>query len=276
LFISSGLTFVEIATKPVVGEYEICCVDVLSGANNSCRLINVYRAPKCTREAIGSVDSLVEQLQNLVTTQSHSIVVGDFNCPRIDWTNLTAPSDNIQDALLGFVVSNGLEQLVNAPTRGDNILDLVLSNEPTSIAQLEVSCPFSNSDHCQINFDILINSYSETHTAHGNKLDWQNADYSGMSAQLSSVDWQIILSNNLTVESFWQAFRCELEKAIGANVPVRPIDPAGTQFACRRTNYPVGIRRVMARKRCLWRHYREHPAYAVTKYRRYRCEAMCR
>ena len=54
------------------------------------------------------------------------------------------------------------------------------------------------------------------------------------------------------------------------------IDPAGTQFACRRTNYPVGIRRVMARKRCLWRHYREHPADAVAKDRYYRCEAMCR
>ena len=276
LFISSGLTFVEITTKPVAGEYEICCVDVLNGANISCRLICVYRAPRCTQKAVGSVDSLVTQLQNLITTQSHNIVVGDFNCPLIDWTNFTAPSDNIQDALLDFTVGNGLEQLVSSPTRGDNILDLVLSTEPTSIAQLEVSCPFSNSDHCQINFDIQVNFESEQDTAHVNKLDWQSADYSGMSAQLSSVDWQTILSNNLTVDSFWHAFRCELEKAIDANVPIRQIDPIGVQSTRRRMNYPVGIRRMMARKRCLWRKYRENPVDAVAKDRYYRCEAMCR
>jgi len=47
-----------------------------------------------------------------------------------------APSGNIQDALLDFTVNNSLEQLVNMATRHDNILDLVLSTEPTSIAQI--------------------------------------------------------------------------------------------------------------------------------------------
>ena len=93
------------------------------------------------------------------------MLVGDLNCQQINWTNLTAPSDNIQDVLLNFTVNNSLEQLVNEATRGGTILDLVQSNEPTSIAQIEAICPFSSSGQCQVDFDSFVDSSSSTQPA---------------------------------------------------------------------------------------------------------------
>jgi len=48
------------------------------------------------------------------------VIAGDFNCPSIDWVSLKAPADSSQDALLDFAVTQGLSQIVQAPTRGDN------------------------------------------------------------------------------------------------------------------------------------------------------------
>ena len=213
--------------------------------------MNVYRAPNRTNKSVESADSLIKQLQSLSRVRTHCILVGDLNCPQINWTNLTAPTNNIQDVLLHFTVNNSLEQLVDDATRGDNILDLVLSNEPTSIAQIKVICPFSSSDHCQVDVDIFVDSNSSTQPADVKKLDWDNANYDEMSDALLNTDWLRISSENPMAESFWQAFRKNLEQEIDANVLVLPPDGPVTSVR-RRISYPVGIRRVMARKHCLW------------------------
>jgi hypothetical protein len=204
--------------------------------------------------------------------RTHCILVGDLNCSQIYWTNLTAPSDNIQDILLDFTVNNSLEQLINVATRSDHILVLVLSNEPTSIAHTEVICPFSSNDHCQVDFDIFAES--STQPACVNKLDWDIANNDGMCDILLSTDWLRTLSENPMDESFWHAFRNILEQAIDANVPVLPPGGQASSF-CRRISYPVDIRRLMARKRCLWRQCKRHPTDAAAKDRYYKSLAEC-
>jgi len=139
--------------------------DVINGTCSTCRITIVYKAPSRTRKSVDWVHSLIEQLQILSTARTHCILVGDLNCPHISWKYLTAPSDNLQDALLDLTVNNSLEQLVNNAKRGDHILDLVPSSELTSIAQIEIICLFSSSDHCQDNFNIVIDSNTSTQPA---------------------------------------------------------------------------------------------------------------
>ena len=43
-----------------------------------------------------------------------------------------------------------LYQLVNEPTKGSNILDLVLTNKDNFIGNLEIGGPLGNSDHSEI------------------------------------------------------------------------------------------------------------------------------
>jgi len=81
-------------------------------------------------------------------------MVGDFNLPLIDWSNKTAPTDDIYSLFLQFCNNFGLTQFVDAPTRDDNGLDLVLSNDPYIISSVDIAEPFSNSDHCVVNFKL--------------------------------------------------------------------------------------------------------------------------
>jgi len=78
----------------------------------------------------------------------------------------------------------------------DKILNLVLSSEPTSIAQIEALCPFCSSNHCQVNLDIFVDN-TQAH----NLLMYKNStgNYDGMSDLLLNTDWPRILSENPTV-----------------------------------------------------------------------------
>ena len=79
-----------------------------------------------------------------------------FKLPRksgIDWNSINAPRDGIHDKFFELAVSAGLNQLVEKPTRGNNILDVVLSGESLTVSNLSVVQPFSNSE---VNFTLFI------------------------------------------------------------------------------------------------------------------------
>jgi len=56
---------------------------------------------------------------------------------------------------LNLVGDNFLTQKVFAPTRGNNILDLVLCSDPDIVENLVVGCSIANSDHNLLEFDIV-------------------------------------------------------------------------------------------------------------------------
>ena len=45
-----------------------------------------------------------------------------------------------------------LTQMVTKPTRGNKILDLVLSSDPGLVEDVDVRCPVANSDHSVVEF----------------------------------------------------------------------------------------------------------------------------
>ena len=46
-----------------------------------------------------------------------------------------------------FVMNNGLHQMVRNPTRDENILDILLTNENLAVINVTVLAPFSTSNH---------------------------------------------------------------------------------------------------------------------------------
>ena len=98
---------------------------------------------------------------DVISLSKHPIVMlGDLNLPKIDWLYLAAQNDGIHNLLLYQFVSNGFTQLVTDPTRADNILDIILTNESTIISKVSVCEPLSNSDHSQVQFCVNVISES--------------------------------------------------------------------------------------------------------------------
>jgi len=123
-------------------ELEICCLDQ---EDLKCRLFAIYRAPSSN-----DMPRLLECLSAYSDINYNCIIVGDLNCPNVDWSTLTAKADGVQDELLNFTVIRGFSQVVQSATRADNLLDIVLTSEPLSICDIDVIQPFDSSDHSQV------------------------------------------------------------------------------------------------------------------------------
>ena len=64
-------------------------------------------------------------------------IASDFYLPNIDWDNLSVSRYNYSlqlcNIILDFIADSGLTQVVNSPTRENNILDIFLKNYPSLI-----------------------------------------------------------------------------------------------------------------------------------------------
>ena len=150
---------------------DLICFDVI-WLNFKYRFILVYRPPHSSGITNDQVHSecLSTLIFNLSPKHGTTIILGDLNLPHIDWFNNRTMNNDFDHNCLFECFSNlGLSQFVLEPTRLNlngvsNTLDVILSNDPLIINIIEVSEPFSTSDHCMINFSLLLPP-SKQHTS---------------------------------------------------------------------------------------------------------------
>ena len=110
----------------------------------------VYRSPSaaCTE------NEEIFQVLNVLGSKEYGIIMGDFNYPGINWDNYSS-SNNEEARFVDVLLDNYLHQHALTPTRGEAILDLVLSTEQNLIRELEIRAPVANSDHNSVCFKVL-------------------------------------------------------------------------------------------------------------------------
>ena len=82
--------------------------------------------------------------------------MGDFNHGHIQWKSLESTGGEDQQFIF-FIEDSTLTRHLIEPTRGDNVLDIVLSSPKELVDNVKIHEPLGNSDHNQINFDINVN-----------------------------------------------------------------------------------------------------------------------
>lgn len=84
-----------------------------------------YRPPSSDSECMEILQRNVECLPH----HTNITLVGDFNFKDIDWKNNLFLNNSLNYEIFSDMLSdNFLNQMVLHPTRGDNILDLILTN----------------------------------------------------------------------------------------------------------------------------------------------------
>ena len=102
-------------------------------------------------------------------------VVGDFNCPDIQWPTLSSTSP-LSSALCDFVFAHNIYQAVESPTHAmDNVLDLVFTNSANLLTNVTISSEVP-SDHFCIELDVNLPSRKLTHSSSLPFYDYSKAD----------------------------------------------------------------------------------------------------
>ena len=116
---------------------EIVCCHVEFTNHSSLIICSIYRPPN---NDVSLMDSICDSLHDIITSYSNATIwiAGDANLPDINWQNHTIISNrynlSINSRMLDLVSNHGLSQYVDFPTRGQNTLDIFLTNRPSMIS----------------------------------------------------------------------------------------------------------------------------------------------
>ena len=120
------------------------------------------------------------------------------------------------------------------------------------IARIVVHHAVGNSDHCLIEFQFVTSSRSVHKSLFGDqgvpKYNWYKGDYAAVEYYLQNIQWDTIIWNNPNVLHAWSAFLGLLWAAVDLHVP-----RFNTIFRAHKKNYPREIRKLIIKKRRLWR-----------------------
>lgn len=273
VFMCKGLNYSIVESTAFGDSVEAVAVDIISDSGcTEGRYVTVYRRPMYLAEDVQHTQELIDWLRRICVVSWPIILLGDWNCPSIDWVALDAPTDGIQNAILDFVCDLGFEQLVSEPTHCNNIIDVLLTNNRYRVLRVDVLPPFDNSDHNCVGFtfDRLATDRQFVAPSH-NSYDWKKANYNAFGNYLSQIDWDNFMCVNLTSDAIWLSFKVVLEKGIEQFVPLRP-----SASRSRVKNYPAHIRKAFASKKRLWRLCKQYPLNVELR-GRYRVAAVkCR
>ena len=175
--------------------------------------------------------------------------MGDFNHGHIQWNSLE--STGIEDQQFLFLIQDSfLTQHVLEPTRGENVLDIVLSSQKELVDKVNIFEPLGNS----------VKSESKNKKTY--KRNFHKSNYKDMRKYLAKLDWNNMLMNKTAIEC-WNILKYEIESIIDKFVPFQK---QGKR--CRKKHLSKeAIRKIML-KQTMWRVYRrtrKEEDYAIYK-----------
>ena len=172
---------------------------------------------------------------------------GDTNIPDIDWKTDTITGHNypvlINQAYIDTFNQIGCEQMVNFPTRFNNILDVFCTNRPSLVDRC---APIPGlSDHDIVLADTNVLPARQKPVKRKIYL-WKRADKSSMSVDLRQFTREFVHANTTETEvnTLWTTFKQKCIESVNKYVPSKYTSTRFNQPWCNRD-----VRRLTRRKR---------------------------
>ena len=176
------------------------------------------------------------------------VIIADFNHRTIDCDIPRA--EHADQEFLEAVQDCYLTQHVREPTRGENILDLIISTEEHMIEDTTILPPLSNSDHNVISFSLIVEErLSENSTI--KIVDYNKADWEGIRDVLGRVEWDEWITDNATTEENLETFTTILESACRGIPTRKKTRRKGSVWMNRKA------RKAIRKKTETWKKYRQ-------------------
>ena len=171
----------------------------------------IYRPPSGGAVSIDDLTALIS------AAEKRCILIGDFNLPEINWEDGHARGRAAH--LLEAAENVLMEQLVTftTHTRG-NRLDLLLTNIPERVVDVQEAGRLGHSDHTMILAKVTTNKVESGNPKE--QLDWNRADWNSMRENMASINWRERMENKSGSEA-WEMLRDHINTMVAENVPAR-------------------------------------------------------
>ena len=145
---------------------------------------NMYRPPDATPDVI---EDLRHEIGLHVSNCIGVILVGDFNVHHRKWLR-HSHSNNAEGYMLHEICQDlGMKQLVREPTRGEYLLDLVISDMPN----IDISVLPTLADHKLVLAKIAVHA-AASQAIPRHCWMFKQANWNALRCALSRIDWQFL------------------------------------------------------------------------------------
>ena len=210
----------------------------------------IYNPPGLIHDCLKTLTDII----NYICSRYHLVVLfGDFNIPGFaEKLNADVKIDNKCSQIADKIIEFGLNQIIEEPTRGKNMLDLVFCTNFVSFDNVMVLPPFSNSDHCALSVNVCVNSAYD-YNGIEKVFDFKNCDFEHFSMYLRNINWSELLlyDESIDIDSVWDRFMCVLRHYVNQFVP-KFCKQQETKTS-KTVKYPSYLLRLQENKRKFWR-----------------------
>jgi hypothetical protein len=146
-------------------------------------LLGVWYRPPDPGEVL-SIESLEEEWRQLSSGAMGTILMGDMNVHHLQWLRYSTRNSIEGEALRQFCAQNGMKQLVREPTRGPNLLDLLI----TDIDGVSCKVAPAVADHKAVIAQLKL-SVSKSSSVGRTVLNFAAADWDGLRTKVADTSW---------------------------------------------------------------------------------------
>ncbi|CAC5371135.1 unnamed protein product [Mytilus coruscus] len=185
--------------------------------------IGSFYMPHRNMEDIKELDKSLDHISNKNQT---IILTGDFNCPDLKWNTMTvhqnAQYKEIQRALMEVIISHSLTQIHETPTRGNNLLDIVVTSNP-SLIKTSSNAP-GISDHDMIVTDCDTKPHYQSKKPRKYYI-YSKAKWEDLHKDLTILSTNIteMYHTGATVQELWDKFKTDLYSNLDNHIPSKLI-----------------------------------------------------
>ena len=163
--------------------------------------------------------------------------------------------------------------MINFPTREDNILDIILTEDSNIIKNAMPQAPLGNSDHVMITFDLMLSDSVDglhnvansetTQNTHGPSHDFsifnlRKANWQSISDRLYDVNWYDVFNLCTCIDEYWFIFCNILHDILTLSCSRSRNDGRKPRKPKKGIRYTYQANKVNTAKRKSWRKYRRN------------------
>ena len=187
LLVRKTLSVTETKYPEDNGTVETLWCDIKTG-NNKVLKVGVCYTPRRNEDADMKIAKEFEW-----ACKSEVIIMGDFNYAGIDWE--TSNGSNKDDSkFIETLRDNYLYQHVREATRGNKVLDLVLSQTENDVVSIEASHSLGKSDHRILTWDYVVSTERKENAI--KVPDFRKAKFDELRCLIREVNWDVLNSLN--------------------------------------------------------------------------------
>lgn len=201
---------------------EICLVEVTTHSNMKLLLCCCYRPPNSDKTWLVKFNLLLSQICD---RYENMLICGDINYPNISWDHpeRTTGADELQ--FMDLLGDYFLSQIVTSPTRGNNVLDLVLTSVPDLVELESILQPEEaglSTDHCTVTFSLKA-SAKLPNKPNRTVYDYRRGDFIGLRSALQSLNLSNIFQDGVDINLDWLRWKDAFMSAVADFIPSKKI-----------------------------------------------------